>query len=322
MTYRLTTIILPFLLLVGCSGQDEFENRNFTNAKYLEGVSNEISNDVLNPFDIVVEDNIYVVDNGDQKVKSFSKSGVYKGSIGRGKGSGPGEVVQVGEFDIHKDTLWIADMMGRKVVSYNKEGDYIDEFKTDHPVNKLKVFEKSIVARDVGVKSMLVEYDKKGKVIKKYGKNLYNNPMDEVGHIFIGGSKKDDLLYLMQYTNIVLGMQNNRMSKLDTLMNNVSSSEKEDSGPGEEKENMKRFSQPDPKTEHYDSNVYNERFFILTKKEVHDSAKNDGVSLLDVYDNNFNYITTYKLHDKTKKAFVANGCIYSITESNVRVYDI
>jgi hypothetical protein len=86
---------------------------------------------------LVTNTNIYVLDG--QRSKSlfiFDRAGKFKHVIHK-VGSGPGEYIRPDDFDVQKSTgnLFVLDGNQRKILVYNKSGDFVSELKFETHIN-------------------------------------------------------------------------------------------------------------------------------------------------------------------------------------------
>jgi hypothetical protein len=69
---------------------------------------------------------IYVLDGKNCRIQKFSKEGLYLGTIGKGKGQGPGELQRPMRMALGPTkTLYVGDYDRSAVLIFNRDGDYI-----------------------------------------------------------------------------------------------------------------------------------------------------------------------------------------------------
>jgi len=100
-----------------------------------------------NSMDIDDQGNLFVLDRTKYKVFKYDIAGKFQKSFG-GHGPGPGEFIQPGTINIRKDTLYITDFNGFKILKLNLEGEYISckkyEGMTNFPFSPSKFGENYI----------------------------------------------------------------------------------------------------------------------------------------------------------------------------------
>ncbi|MFN3597680.1 MAG: hypothetical protein ACK41D_10470 [Rubricoccaceae bacterium] len=74
------------------------------------------------------DDELLVGDFGDMRVKRFDASGRLLATIGRGRGSGPGEFRNLTDVAAWADTVWVADAPGRALTAFRMDGTLIERF--------------------------------------------------------------------------------------------------------------------------------------------------------------------------------------------------
>lgn len=77
----------------------------------------------------VYRDELYIMDDGmraDYGIRVFGPDGAYRRHIGRA-GKGPGEVIQIDDFTIRGDRLFIADGHAGKMVVYTLDGQFVED---------------------------------------------------------------------------------------------------------------------------------------------------------------------------------------------------
>lgn len=149
-------ILVPILLILfGCKDKVAIDN-NFKAIDYHMRVESQIKckfpekyicldtvSDAVFAYinKILIQDSIiYILDvRGAMKVLSFDINGNYIRSYGR-VGKGPGEYIRLCDFDISPDgSVFLYCFHSRKVMKYDNEGDFVDEYKQKFMANAFKL---------------------------------------------------------------------------------------------------------------------------------------------------------------------------------------
>jgi hypothetical protein len=86
---------------------------------------------------IISNDLIFVLDNRIAKALFvFNKDGKFLYKI-RNIGKGPGEILDIRDFDIRNNTIYILDF--NKILKYNLQGEFLNERNTSWPASNIKV---------------------------------------------------------------------------------------------------------------------------------------------------------------------------------------
>lgn len=188
MKNRLLIVIVCFnsILLVA-------QNRLNTQIKFPDSNS-EIENDFLShPFDVqIFQDNYFVLDVVEAKIKIYSKNGQYLRSIGK-KGKGPGELFDPFAFTINRDNgdIYISDQGNGRICKFANSGKYLDSFRfISEPIGIL--FAKNMIFA-------LVIDNKKGFKINCYTHNgeLLNEFGGESDSKLLGNKIPSSILFGM-----------------------------------------------------------------------------------------------------------------------------
>jgi len=155
-----TTIFLFIsLLLFSCKkAKVNIQNANTKNTKvfYLKTQNNDILNNLIdsisfmeikedndsyfNTIDklVVNENNIYILDRfGSKSLFQFNLNGDFIRKIGN-KGMGPGEYVNLCDFDIDSKSIYLCDRAKKKILQYNLNGDFIKQTTLQFRVDGIK----------------------------------------------------------------------------------------------------------------------------------------------------------------------------------------
>lgn len=105
-----------------------FRDVQFKQIAQIGGMEDTV---LLNPIGLAAEKDgkIYVNDYGSFQVKLFRPDGTLERVYGNGKGQGPGEAVNAGDFRVSPNGhVWICDL-GLKLNEFNEQGQFIEMIK-------------------------------------------------------------------------------------------------------------------------------------------------------------------------------------------------
>jgi hypothetical protein len=236
---------------------------------------------------LVDDEEIYILDYGNHKVKVFNMEGVLEREMGNGRGEGPGQVIHAGEFDVERDTIWMVDLRGRKVVKYTKNGKYIGQFRVNHPINKIETLGDDIVVRNPAGVEPFVRYSKGGVRLSSFGnigKKGADNPISVTGHMAQVDSSS--FAYLTHYASYVFKYSNFDLKNELILVDGQKFSD------GEEKNDSGgvRYMSPDVDVQYLEISTDNENTFVLTQVEKRAVSKNVLIDIIMINQNMLNHI--------------------------------
>jgi len=121
--------------------------------------------------------NIFVLDWGERKVKEFSPAGTFVGAYGRGEGKGPGEFLNLTDFDIGEDrSVWTCDPVNGLVTIFNRKGDVIRTIRPGTPMHRIALVNRDqcvLMASPSGDRLFSV-YDGNGRLLRQFGVFIRN----------------------------------------------------------------------------------------------------------------------------------------------------
>lgn len=172
---------------------------------------------------IVVDqnENIYISDKKDVKIKKFDKNGVFlKQFVNRG--SGPGECNQINTFEYLDNKILISDANMRKVLIFNTEGDFMCDKKLQTMAPFIfKSYNKKLIGlsiefrpkqnRTIDLSSKLNIYNNDFKYVKSVAKTTKNASMGNINqydfakffcsnsHNFFASSTSEDIFEISSF---------------------------------------------------------------------------------------------------------------------------
>lgn len=319
--FLVSCLIFSFLFFTGCY-EDTNSQRSIVQAgAHKDSISNRISKNLLNPLLLKVQEKeIYVLDYGNHKIKVFGINGEKRREIGRGQGQGPGDVLQAGEFDVSQDSVWMVDMRGRKVVSYTDEGEYVDQFRVDHPINKLEVLDERIITTGPAPGALFHEYSPNGTHQGEFGTVLENQ---QLSVLTLTGSlsplpNQRHFLFAPKYASYAYLYSGREITKTIETIDGQNFPEPKTT----EGEMGTRVTAPEPPIEYPSSSVSGQKIFITTNYMRRENPRYD-YTYIDVYDvQEGSYLKTVRLPEIAERAIVHKDRIYAIYKATVKIYDL
>jgi hypothetical protein len=124
---------------------------------------------------ILYKNRFYILDKKITKtVFTFDKEGKFLFKISQ-SGKGPGEYIFINDFDVDEDgNIFILDIGGKKILSFNNRGNYISESKLDFLPHSFGYLGKNLFVlnqNDRKGNKYNIIYLKNGKIINKYFPN-------------------------------------------------------------------------------------------------------------------------------------------------------
>jgi hypothetical protein len=163
------------LLVVGCSYSDSQKSVDFTTIVVEESeiiIDAEINQEIAFPSFIRTASDYFLVYDGQlQRIIKFSYEGEHLLSFGR-KGSGPGEFQSLTNYWIMDDHYLLYDYNGAKMVRYDLNGSFIEEYPVD--IGELTMSIEGLSTH----KFLYPANGEEGALLK-----VYNTKMDELVYI-------------------------------------------------------------------------------------------------------------------------------------------
>jgi len=113
-------------------------------------------------------DEVFVLDRVNNAIFAFGLDGKFHKSLFK-VGNGPGEYIQLMDFDIHGDTLFALDYGRRCVLKYDRDFNFIDKFNYESFSIQIAVDDKFVYLYNLKTKD---EKDYKCSVFDKEGNKL------------------------------------------------------------------------------------------------------------------------------------------------------
>lgn len=310
--------VTGFLGLEDASSNQERERTFVGDLVVNRSVSDSLSTHLLNPEKIVFSgDEIYISDFADHTVKVFNQDGTFVRSIGRGQGQGPGELMQVGGHDVSKDTVYIVDMMGRKVTKYASDGQFLSQFSVFHPASRIAVLNDGTVLI-VGLGGDLFHaYNTDGDSLGTFGRfggDRVLNPLAVDGNLK-SRSEYDRFVFVPSYASYL------HFLTPRTIEHSVRGIDGIDYPRSNSDEPQQRYTRPSVKIRQADVSLYDDKVYVLTNLPE-DQAP---LSYLDVYRYDTGaYLHSYRLPKRVDRVGRHGNRIYTLVKDSAlaTVYDL
>lgn len=328
--YRVTLAIS--FILIGCGSKGESEpipnpdrERSFVGTLTLnERVSDSMSAPLLTPGSLLLSgDRIFVSDFGDHRVKVFDLEGRFRRAIGKGQGQGPGELIQIGGHEVWRDTLYVVDMMGRKVVKYTMDGDVAGQFTVNHPINRIAVRNDTALVIGLGG-DLFHAYDLAGRpqgTFSQFTDDAVRPPLSIGGNLHASPGH-DRFVFVPSYASYVYHLTS---QGVDRSVRGVDGVGYPDGGSGTSSASSRRFGRPNVQIHQSDAGVVEGTIQALVNLPEGTYGDPPGTRYLDVY----NYETgayrhTIRIPAPVRYARRYRDRVYAILpdSASARVYDL
>lgn len=148
-------------------GLAAYQTKQMKHLFSIYGYGTKDSELLYRPTDVAFDDegNIYIADTGHARILIFRSSGQYLRTVGK-KGLGKGELIEPIGVTVSKDRrIFVADKALSKVVTYDENGRFKNEFRIMLPLKPLVVNGKLYVT----TYSQVSIYDLNGRQLAKWG---------------------------------------------------------------------------------------------------------------------------------------------------------
>lgn len=167
-------IYLVFLLFIdkenssieGQKAQERIWKSIYLIKEYSLGLTQGLLNPLKAKFDN--RDFIYILDIGDLTIKKFSADGQFIQKFGKGRGQGPGEFLNITDFDIRDNgEIWVCDPILGYITIFDIDGIPIKTYRTKEPPYRIGLQKTGLF---VVIPSFFLDslpfsvYDQKGEI--------------------------------------------------------------------------------------------------------------------------------------------------------------
>ena len=120
------------------------------------------------------DNNLYIVDTGDFKIKRFTENGELINTIIDGVGSGPGEVSAPVDIYVSGDTVWVLDPNPRKLLKFSRDGNFVDQLTLPNLALKMIRLNNDIVLQTPMGRDFFKVVDGSGNILRGFGTEITN----------------------------------------------------------------------------------------------------------------------------------------------------
>lgn len=283
----------------------------------IEHLPEKFNPHLIDPFGLAIHDgNVYILDYGDHKIKRFDRNGNFLASIGEGKGQAPGQIQQMGIFDVHNDTVWIADDWGRTVLSFDTTGKHLDSFKIRHNANGIVALETRLIIMSFG-KDLFREYRRNGALVTSFGQVISSQVRDllSVDGKIAADPGRTSHVFSPTYASYLYRIENGEIVQAVKTIDGQDYPRSEQIG-----NNMVR--PPSPPIKYRDLSIHNGIVYVLTQFMANDEPKSN-FTILDKYAlDDFEYVESIKIPHQTHFAKVYENKLYTMSHSTFAIYNM
>ena len=305
-------------------GEQKTNKRNFSPIK-LEELKTLYykENKVFNPIAIRVDEqnNIYLHDFADQKIKQIKDEKIIE--YGEGKGKGPKEFMNIVDFRIKNGTIYIVDNILNKIALFKKDGDFLKVFKSETYLNRIEILSNNIVslANPTSSNKYFLLFDMDFKLIQPFADRL-DGHFEPVKRLFystgsLTSDKNNTIYFGFRYYGALLSYNINTNGY--TVMRTIDETDfpvikMNKNGIAAAPRNV-----PIPcRNIAFD----NDKLFVYTN--AGEDIYKKKIYVIDVYNaNNITYLYSIKLPFKLYRLTIKNNRLYGIDkERNIRLWKI
>jgi hypothetical protein len=169
--------LISILSLSGCSkAKHQIKDISLTEDLSI-GVENGEGQDMFAEIGDVAldsEENIYILDSKDIKVKKFDKNGKFLKSLEVKRGEGPKEVSYItGMAVTQKGKIYAHDRNSGKTLVFDEEFEFVRSFKTDfRTIDILPCSENEFIILGIKDKKVFHRFDQEGKLLESFGETF------------------------------------------------------------------------------------------------------------------------------------------------------
>ena len=262
-------------------------------------------------------DNIYIVDFGDMRIKRFSVDGALLSTIGLGRGQGPGELGNITDFYVRDSVVWVADPQTRSISKFGIDGTYRSRFPVENPMLRITGLQEHLVLMAMMSLDLFHQVDTTGEVVKTFGELVMDQtrnalaldgafvPVDDGGFIYA----LFDASYLYHYD--ASGTLKKVVQTIDRIP--FPTIESAETGTG--------FASFAPSSDIIINNAsIHKGILYLHSKFVKKKIESGHLSVLDRYDvQTGSYISSTRLPFAVREAIVYGERLYCLHDTTVTV---
>lgn len=289
----------------------------------LQQVINLEKIEIYKPVKIKVDTfgDIYVLDLGTPNIIKFSKEGNIVSKFGKGKGKGPGELINPTDFSIdEKGNIWIIDPAQGQVLVFDKRGDILSNFKVIIPSYRISTLNSTKEVKD-SFNYVLVSLNndklfhiyQSNKAINSFGNMITNQ---EKYSIMLSGKLATDnnnnIYFTADRGSLLVSF--NSKGNLRFAIKTIENSEPLPKIKIEN--NILRL--PNTFTS-LDISIKNDKIFILNRFGLEKLKKN----VIDIYNSkNGQYIFSIIIPERIYSCDLKDNNIYAINDTSLLIYKI
>lgn len=263
------------------------------------------------PFDVVAhEGELFVSDLGEQVILRLDESGNKLGSIGEGRGMGPGEFLGFTDFEIVGEHLWVTDLNTRSISKFSIQGEFLEKEEVFKGAYKIANVDGELLIYQMGETAPLT-YPLRSERSVFFGDELTGHA-DLLGVTgALTGTSSGDILFAPHYASYLYKLSGSGevmqvIQTVDRLPYPESSAT--DAGQG-------RISMSAPKSEVMVMDVEEDRNGIYVNSMIRKAPIHNVIDKYSLSDGE--YLWSIRLPFATNLFDVSSGMIYVVADTSL-----
>lgn len=150
-------------------------------------------------------DRIYVSDFSDFTIYEYDIEGNVTDSLMTGRGEGPGEFINLTDFDVIDNNLWAVDSQSLRITSFSLEsGEVIKSISVDRRPYRITCLQDGFIVNWFGTELLFSKFDYNGNELFKFGEVIE----DQLRHVMslsgtIRSNREDSFVYIPSYASLI-----------------------------------------------------------------------------------------------------------------------
>lgn len=266
----------------------------------------------------VYQDNLYILDFGDMKLKRFTLQGHLLTTIGEGRGQAPGDLALVSDFVVVDSVAWLVDSRRKTVSKFSINGSFIDRFIVETFPLRMSFVDNYIVLMHLGGEELFQITSKSGEVRKNFGSIISGQERDFLSlDGLLAPAPHSGFVYVPRYASYLY-----YYDKAGDMQKIIQTIDRQTFPKSDYREGDGRqvYTAPTPDIQNESISVYNDILYILVHMRI---SKMEERAIVDRYRwSDGTYLSSTRLPFIPQDIAAYDNVLYCLLDTTVVAYKI